>query len=280
MATAPPLPPHLATRLHDLRALLHGGARNAVVPLIGSGLSRGLLSWSKLLDDLIQELPRQEDRDALTRELSQGKYLEVAGELEAQLHRARVSAAVQRAYQRPAAPPPPAYDLVAALPVTHFLTTNFDPWLKDAVARRLGQAPRVYTPHDPEAFSDIGPASPPLVLMLHGDADRPATCVLSDLGYRGLSHHAAYRRALAGLIGQRSLLFVGHSLTDPDLRLLLDECQEVFGGGGAPRHWFLGVDISPRDERRLLERGVMPVEYGKAGDFSMLAPVLQHLAAP
>jgi hypothetical protein len=87
-----------------------------------------------------------------------------------------VSSAIQRAYQRPTAPRPRAYELLAKLPVTQVATTNYDPWLRDALAARLGAVPRSYTPEDPGAFADLAPGSPPLVLMLHGDVDRPATC--------------------------------------------------------------------------------------------------------
>ena len=85
---------------------------------------------------------------------------------------------------------------------------------------------------------------------------------------------------MAALVATRSLLFIGHSLTDPDLRLVLDEWQEVFGGGGPARHWFLGVGLSARVQGRLLDRGVMPVEYGEAGDFTLLEPALEYLAMP
>jgi hypothetical protein len=104
------------------------------------------------------------------------------------------------------------------------------------------------------------------------------TCVLSDASYRRLTHFQAYRLALAALVAQRSLLFLGHSLADPDLRLVLDEAQELFGGG-PPRHWFLGVGLSGRVQQRFLDRGVRPVEYGKDGDYSLLEPVLEFLAA-
>jgi hypothetical protein len=273
------LPARLVEELEPIRARLHAGG-NAVLPVVGAGLSRGLLSWTKLLEQLIALVDRAEDRDALAVALAHGKHLEVAGDLEPMVHRARVGAAIERAYQRPKAPRPDVYERIAALPVTHFATTNYDPWLKDAVAARLGQAPRVYTPDDPGAFENLAPGSPPLVLMLHGDADRPGTCVLSEAGYRRLMHFPAYRQAMAALVAMRSLLFMGQSLTDPDLRLVLDEWQEVSGAGGAPRHWFLGVGLGTLEQRRLLERGVTPVEYGKAGDYTLLEPVLEYLATP
>jgi SIR2-like domain len=228
------LPASLVDQLEPLRARLHA-ARNAVLPIVGSGLSRGLPSWTKLLEQLIAQVERAEDRDALTDDLAKEKYLEVAADLERLAHRTRVSTAIQRAYQRPTASRPPTYDRVAALPVTHFATTNYDPWLKDAVAARLGQAPQVYMPKDPGAFVSLAPDSPPMVLMLHGDADRPETCVLSEAGYRQFTHFPAYRQAMAALVATRSLLFIGHSLADPDLRLVLDEWQEIFGAGGAAR---------------------------------------------
>ncbi len=273
------LPAPLVDQLDPIRARLHAGP-NAVLPVVGLGLSRGLLSWAKLLEQLIAGVDRAEDRDGLTRELGQEKYLEVAGDLERLVHRARVSSAIERAYQRPKGPRPAVYDRVAALPVTHFATTNYDPWLKDAVAARLGHVPQAYTPEDPGAFANLAPGAPPLVLMLHGDADRPGTCVLSEVGYRRLMHFPAYRQAMAALVAMRSLLFIGHSLTDLDLRLVLDEWQEIFGAGGPARHWFLGVGLSARARGRLLDRGVMPVEYGKAGDYTLLEPVLEYLATP
>jgi hypothetical protein len=233
----------------------------------------------EFLRQLIGQVESAAHRDELTRALAQEKYLEVAGDLVRLLQRARVSTAIERAYKRPKVPRPSVYDHLVELPITHFATTNYDPWLKDAVAARLRQAPRVYTPEDPGAFADLSAGSPPLVLLLHGEADRSATCVLSETDYSRLAHFPAYRKALAALVSMRSLLFIGQSFADPDLRLVLDEWQEIFGTGGATRHWFLGVDLTSLAETRLLERGVMPVEYGKAGPPSLLEPVFAYLAS-
>ena len=168
---------------------------------------------------------------------------------------------------------------LAALPVDHLATTAYHPWLRDALARRLGHAPRVYVPDDPGGLADLGPASPPLVLMLHGDADRPATCILGEAGHRHLQHMPAYRRAVASLMDQRTLLFVGHRQLDPDLAMLLDEWQGLFPRGGPPRHWLLGSGLGRLAQRGLLDRGIEPVDLAEIGDGG-LEHVLDLLARP
>jgi hypothetical protein len=49
------LPDALVARLDPIRTALHG-APNAVLPVVGSGLSQGLLSWTKLLEQLIAQV--------------------------------------------------------------------------------------------------------------------------------------------------------------------------------------------------------------------------------
>jgi hypothetical protein len=275
------LPPRLVSELAPLHALLHG-SRNAVFPIVGSGLSgTALPSWSQLLSALIDQAPVGEQAE-LRGLLTAGKYLEVASLLEDPSEgRARVLTYLRNTYQRPRVAAPPLYEQVAALPVEHLATTNYNPWLKDAVARRHGAAPRVYVPGDPEAFSDLGLASSPLVLMLHGDADRPSSCVLSQRSYRRATYQPAYRAALRGLASQRAFLFIGHSLSDPDLISILEEWAEIFGGADlVPRHVCLGAGFTRHQRLRLTELGVLPVEYGPGNDHSLLPAVLAHLATP
>ena len=279
------LPNELIEALAPLREILHGPAHNAVFPVIGSGLSHGLDSWHTLLASLVRLAPTT-DRPELEDALRRGAYLEVAGFLEAEavIGREGIAAVIRARYQRPRCPRPPIFDGLTRLPAQHFATTNYDPWLKDAVGQHLGLTPRVYTPSDPGAFADIGPGSPPLVLMLHGDADRPESCVLSAKGYRRLIHgDVAYRHGLAALLAQRHWLFVGQSLRDPDFTSLLEAFAEVFGtagSAGAPRHFLLGVGITNIERRRLLDFGVQPIEYGPKGDHTRLPDVIQHLAEP
>jgi len=117
--------------------------RNLFVPVVGSGLSRSLPSWGELLRALINVLPIEEQKE-IDSLLSQKQLLQVAEHLEqsSKVGRAQIASMVAQFYRRPRQPRPAVYDSLVKLPVSHFLTTNYDPWLKNALSSRLREAPR------------------------------------------------------------------------------------------------------------------------------------------
>lgn len=281
-ATDPP-PPDLSDALRrqlaPLRELLHGSIPNAVVPFVGSGLSRGLKSWTALLDELVNFLPQAEQADARA-VLAQGKHVDVAGLLEGSPSAgpARIQTAIVRAFKAPNEPAPPIYAEVAGLPTRHFITTNFDPWLKNAVGRRLDQTPNVLLPSDAAALGHLD-GEGAWVFHLHGDADKPDTCVLTASAYRSLlSGTPAWRHAVQSLLSTRHLLFLGTSLSEPHLDVLLGEFEQTFQAiGGLRRHWWLGRPANVVERRRLERLGIEVVDYG---DHALLLPILAWLAQP
>ncbi|MCK6517027.1 SIR2 family protein, partial [Myxococcota bacterium] len=281
-ATDPPpvaLSDALRRQLAPLRELLHGSIPNAVVPFVGSGLSRGLKSWTELLDELVNFLPQAEQADARA-VLAQGKHVDVAGLLEGSPSAgpARIQTAIVRAFKAPNEPAPPIYAEVAGLPTRHFITTNFDPWLKNAVGRRLDQTLNVLLPSDAAALGHLD-GEHAWVFHLHGDADKPDTCVLTASAYRSLlSGTPAWRHAVQSLLSTRHLLFLGTSLSEPHLDVLLGEFEQTFQAiGGLRRHWWLGRPANVVERRRLERLGIEVVDYG---DHALLSPILAWLAQP
>ncbi len=163
------VPAHLAERIEPLRRRIHL-ERNTVLPLVGAELP-GLAPFHDLLARSVNDVDDSEIADELREALGKERFGDIATTIESDLLlRPRLLARIQTLYSRPGAKPPRLYNLLAALPVNHFATTAYHPWLRDALAHRLGHTPRVYVPDDPGGLADLGPASPRLVLMLHGDS--------------------------------------------------------------------------------------------------------------
>jgi hypothetical protein len=264
----------LRRKLEPLRRELWA-ERNSVLPVVGSGLSRGLASWTELLRELINELPEGERQDAEDA-LNKDKYVEVASWIEQVIGGQRIATRIRELYQRPATPRPPVYDALVALPVQHFVTTNYDPWLKDALASHIRAAPRVYGPTDGDAFTHFRGASEPLVLMVHGDADRAGGCVLGTEGYRKIAYgNPVWVQGLRTLLGSRCLLFLGYSRSE--LHGLLDEWQVGAPSDGPTRHFLLGAGIRPMWAHVLRNLRIEPVDYD---DHALLPDILRYLAIP
>lgn len=145
-------------KLQPLKTLLWDH-ENAVLPVVASGLSEGFPPRRASLPSLVDELPEAERGD-LREQLDKDKLLETATCLESQpaVGRSRVIAEVKECYQRPKNERPEIYDWLVKLPIAHYLTTNYDPWLKSALAKQLSAAPRLHCPLDDGAFSDIAPS--------------------------------------------------------------------------------------------------------------------------
>src|SRR5207248_1292131 len=68
------------------------------------------------------------------------------------------------------------------------------------------------------------------ILKSHGDIDQIDTVILGRRDYQQLLLNAAYQQCMSMLCSRYTLLFIGFSLTDPDLRLTLDLHRAAFGG--------------------------------------------------
>ncbi|MBI4878640.1 MAG: SUMF1/EgtB/PvdO family nonheme iron enzyme [Planctomycetes bacterium] len=271
--------------LEPLRRRLHEG-KNVVLPLVGSGISQGLPSWRAVVRELLDRVKPVAARDEIVQlhgkpEEDRADLLGLASEIEIELGKEAVRDVLKRTFERPAAPAPSVYELIAALPVDHFATTNWDPWLSSAVRRKhLGETVQVFTPMDPEGFENVLADAAATVWMLHGDAARPASCVLTRGAYDSLIlNNRTWRTGVTTLLHHRTWLFLGYSLTDPDVEFLLKLWKQVYPESGT-KHLLLTAEPSPRRARALRALGVDVVEYSSDHGHAELSRILRFLATP
>lgn len=189
-------------------ALDHALRDGACVLFVGAGMSSGagLPGWNELIARLSRDLqiapsPRLDNLD-----LAQW-YREQFGN--------ERLADVLRATFAKSGLPTVAHYLLMALPVRHVITTNYDHLLESALTALKRHPVPVVRQED---VAHTGGAST-YVVKLHGDADHPADIVLSRDDYHSFfEKRPAMALLLEGLMLNRTFLFVGYSLRDPNFR--------------------------------------------------------------
>ncbi len=128
--------------------------------------------------------------------------------------------------------PSPALRMLAALPFKIILTTNYDPLFEKALREQGKEVePLIYDP-TPEAVTrdPINDPTPerPLLFKIHGDLTRRESIVITDEDYIGFVQRMSEKdrnhpvpETIRFRIQKWPMLFVGYSLRDYNLRLLI-----------------------------------------------------------
>jgi len=180
---------------------------------VGAGVSKdaGLPLWNELVAPLRESLalPATEDApDVAQRYVDAHGRLALLKYLEVTLGRVRT--------------PGPMHEVLAELPVSVVVTTNYDQLLEQALARR-DELPLVIA-RDSQIDDTLGGPSiarqgRPVIVKLHGCLSDPETIVLTRDDYVGYPRqHARMIDCLRQLLATQTFLFVGFSLTDPNFR--------------------------------------------------------------
>ena len=132
--------------------------------------------------------------------------------------------------------PSPALKMLAALPFSIVITTNYDHLVDIALSRantRDGRPKepirRIYDPNRPGPPEPV-PLDPteekPILLKLHGDIDNPASIVVTEEDYivfiqrMSVRHLHPIHENIRARMNTWPILFIGYSLKDYNLRLL------------------------------------------------------------
>jgi len=201
----------------------------------GASMGAGLPSWSELLAALAEradldqaqkeELGHLEPRDA-------GRILDqrLAGQGGLDKAVAEETSAMRCS---------PVHQLIASLPITEAVTTNYDD-LFEAAWSAAGLSPRILPW---EAFAD----ERPWLLKLHGSINQPESIVLSRDDYLRFEGEGV---ALAGIVQAmlltRHMLFVGYSLSDDNFYRLVHQVRTAIGSSDRSPDVMFGTVLTPR----------------------------------
>jgi hypothetical protein len=137
-------------------------------------------------------------------------------------------------------PPEELHKILINFPFQFFITTNYDTLLENAYVQVNSKQAKVYTFKDsPDIAYDLWNHRP-FILKAHGDANKTQQgIILTERDYREiLFQERGYQSILQSLFTTKTILFLGSSLSDPELKLLLSFIHSSFHGGG-PTHYAL-----------------------------------------
>lgn len=230
--TLPPIPQILVDAIR----------RGNCVLFVGAGLSQaaGLPGWKGLLNRLLSWYEQNSisvPNIAEIRELiERGDLLLAAEAIKDATHAEMFRRALLDAIDETHISLTPTHLLLPEFPFAAVLTSNYDKLLETAYTRVV-QMPRVLThSNTPELMASLSDQRF-YILKAHGTIDQIETIILGSRSYRELMHaNEAYREHLKTVFRTKTVFFVGFSLSDPDLRLILDREQIISKGYMNPHY--------------------------------------------
>ncbi|UYZ61185.1 SIR2 family NAD-dependent protein deacylase [Hymenobacter latericus] len=214
---------------------------------IGAGVSEGagLPGWPKLLEQLI-DLAKEvanlsEERAEEFRKLAPNptRYLMLAQELKDILP-SELPEHIKKVFDDKTKQPTATHDAILEIKHKFIVTTNYDTLIEKAYVRKTGDFPTVLSYKDASTINYNIVSGEPFILKAHGDArSAPQDIVITEKDYRNIIYNQrGYQSVLQLMFSFYNVLFIGTSLNDPELNLLLGFIHNIFHGG-SPNHYAL-----------------------------------------
>jgi len=230
---------------------------DSCVVFVGSGLSRPELpDWKGLLTKMVDWAANNgislnpDERTELEKHINENKLLLVAEEIRKRMGKQGFLRFMLDTFRDPKLQPKTTHKLIAQIPFKAIITTNYDVLLESTYTPK----PPVFT-HSKEAeLSEYLHNDKFYIFKAHGDIDDIETVILGRRNYRELPKNSAYNDHLKSVFMTKTVLFIGYSLTDYDMMLLLDDLSTTFKGYTV-RHYALiyANEVSSIEQNRFLE---------------------------
>ena len=196
---------------------------------VGSGpsIEEGLPSWKSLASEVLNRCRKRRNRyfQAIEAFYKEEKYPEMLDEVERAYDREFLVDICRELIEDPGNNGA-TYQMLANLDFLAYFTTNYD----DLLLRHLNQAGKAFTKYlnSPEDLSTVDVDVTPALVKLHGDLSESENAVLTRADYRRWyvsGEGSSYQTFLRGFLTRDRFLFVGYSMSDPEILQLQEQIQ-------------------------------------------------------
>jgi SIR2-like domain len=208
---------------------------------IGAGLSvaAGYPTWEKLLRLLVERavipgiISAEKKNELESILMTPSKWLMVAQELSDAYGQGAFQNELTDIFEEIDAKPTDAHVLITDLAFKFILTTNYDQLVENAYFPKFKRIPKIFTNQDVADFADALWKGEFFILKAHGDLSRKTTIIITEKDYRNMVYSSpGYRALLSAIFTTKTVFFLGASLSDPEIQLLLRSLHNAFHGSG------------------------------------------------
>ncbi|MDB5278798.1 MAG: hypothetical protein JWR61_3753 [Ferruginibacter sp.] len=269
------------------KALITELASRRCIVFLGSGASAGCVSqdnmksppiWSAFLQSLINLMADKTDLPTILDYKQKEKYLDAAEIIKKNISPADFSAFIREELVTPRYKPSKIHESILDIDPKIIITTNYDD-IYDSFCR-TGAAHEGYNVskyYDSHIISDL--RSPVrLIIKAHGCISDASQIVLTKSEYfRVRQKYASFYKVLDSLFLTHTILFLGYSLTDPDIQLVLENVN-IAAPSAHPHYFVTGNNINPAI--KLANKSAYNIEFIEylAGNFEELNEGLIELS--
>jgi NAD-dependent SIR2 family protein deacetylase len=214
---------------------------------VGAGVSAsvGLPIWNSFLKILIEKVEEinivsaEKKKDLYSLLADNAKFLTLAEELK-ELLSSDFYRIITELFKETTPDPSDLHEEIIKLPSRFIITTNYDNLLEKAYIKIKMAEPNKFSFYDATDLIYYLFNEKHFILKAHGDAGKARQgIILTEKDYREiLFNNLGYKSILENLFLSHCIIFLGTSLTDPELLLLLKYVQNVFEGGNV-KHYAL-----------------------------------------
>jgi hypothetical protein len=210
--------------------LLKAAAERKLVLFVGAGMSQmaqpQLPGWQRLLEMILERGRRAflvSDADAKSlQDVIARNALVAAGALRKVFGDEVFYDSLRAIFREDGARPAAAHALLPEVRFSAILTTNFD----DLIEQAFPPSTPVYVQVDHAELAAASREQSFCIVKIHGDLDRPESIVLGREDYRQMMFgNEPFRIFLTTVFTTKTVVFVGYSLTDPDLLRFLEQLK-------------------------------------------------------
>ncbi|HEV7519206.1 MAG TPA: SIR2 family protein [Thermoanaerobaculia bacterium] len=239
----------------DESQLISQFARGNGTVFVGAGLSvgAGLPGWADLVEPLAQEVRSPEG----------SSFPDVAQYFVNLKDRPTLVARIKKVLKGRS--PTEIHKALIKLPVPRIFTTNFDNLLEAAFDDQHLSYGTIVIDQDLGLMDSTEKS----IVKLHGDLGRPESWVLTSEDYDNyFSNHPGIANLLGMDLHSRTVLFLGYSFNDVNLRMILSQVKRV-AGRFMKNLFAVQFNPTPLEERELNRRGVRVIGLkAKANQFN------------